>query len=230
MPAIEVRVLGGSLGLVAQLVRAPPCHGGGRGFKSHPGRMERKILAPGLIEYSNVFPESSDFIMLLEQANEWAAGEAAPSRYLKKDGAEMKRDVKTFFLPAVATSNIDKLVLKDWHKKFEAELSKCETDYLDYYVIDTVQSERSWLQFLKYEPGDSFSNHIDDVPESRRTLSGVYYFNDDYCNGELFFKHLDLTIKPSANSYFLFPSNWPYAHSAKEITCGIKYAMVNFLV
>ena len=25
-------------GPVAQLVRAPPCHGGGRGFESHPGR------------------------------------------------------------------------------------------------------------------------------------------------------------------------------------------------
>ena len=25
-------------GLVAQLVRAPPCHGGGRGFESLPGR------------------------------------------------------------------------------------------------------------------------------------------------------------------------------------------------
>ena len=27
-------------GPVAQLVRAPPCHGGGRGFESHPGRLE----------------------------------------------------------------------------------------------------------------------------------------------------------------------------------------------
>ena len=26
------------VGPVAQLVRAPPCHGGGRGFESHPGR------------------------------------------------------------------------------------------------------------------------------------------------------------------------------------------------
>ena len=25
-------------GLVAQLVRAPPCHGGGHGFEPHPGR------------------------------------------------------------------------------------------------------------------------------------------------------------------------------------------------
>ena len=27
-------------GPVAQLVRAPPCHGGGRGFESHPGRQK----------------------------------------------------------------------------------------------------------------------------------------------------------------------------------------------
>ncbi len=27
-----------SYGLVVQLVRTPPCHGGGRGFESHPGR------------------------------------------------------------------------------------------------------------------------------------------------------------------------------------------------
>ena len=26
-------------GLVVQLVRTPPCHGGGRGFESHPGRI-----------------------------------------------------------------------------------------------------------------------------------------------------------------------------------------------
>ena len=28
-------------GPVVQLVRTPPCHGGGRGFESHPGRHMR---------------------------------------------------------------------------------------------------------------------------------------------------------------------------------------------
>ena len=32
-------------GPVAQLVRAPPCHGGGRGFEPHPGRYNFGILA-----------------------------------------------------------------------------------------------------------------------------------------------------------------------------------------
>ena len=33
---------------MAQLVRAPPCHGGGRGFESHPGRL-KNILAFGIL-------------------------------------------------------------------------------------------------------------------------------------------------------------------------------------
>ena len=32
-------------GPVAQLVRAPPCHGGGRGFESHPGRLKQQLRA-----------------------------------------------------------------------------------------------------------------------------------------------------------------------------------------
>ena len=35
---LNTNVLSALDGLVAQLVRAPPCHGGGRGFESHPGR------------------------------------------------------------------------------------------------------------------------------------------------------------------------------------------------
>ena len=29
---------------MAQLVRAPPCHGGGRGFEPHPGRLSKFII------------------------------------------------------------------------------------------------------------------------------------------------------------------------------------------
>ena len=36
-------------GLVAQLVRAPPCHGGGRGFESHPGRFLNEYLECGIL-------------------------------------------------------------------------------------------------------------------------------------------------------------------------------------
>ena len=38
-----------SLGLVAQLVRAPPCHGGGRRFESDLGRLYGNIHVVGIL-------------------------------------------------------------------------------------------------------------------------------------------------------------------------------------
>ena len=38
-----------AIGLVAQLVRAPPCHGGGRGFEPHPGRLRKRKIIYGIL-------------------------------------------------------------------------------------------------------------------------------------------------------------------------------------
>ena len=42
-------VLKEQYGLVAQLVRAPPCHGGGRGFEPHPGRFYKYFIILGIL-------------------------------------------------------------------------------------------------------------------------------------------------------------------------------------
>jgi hypothetical protein len=189
--------------------------------------MEKKILAPGIICYYNIVPDSIEFVNLINNKFGWEQGVAAPSRYLKKDGSKMERLVETFFV--WEDDGRDSLELLAWKEKFLKDLSMAEKDYMDYYGVDTVSGDREWLQFLKYEQGGVFSSHIDDVPDAKRTLSGVYYFNEDYSGGELYFKHFNLEVKPEKNTYLVFPSNWPYAHEAKKITCGTKYAMVNFL-
>ena len=38
---------------VAQLVRAPPCHGGGRGFEPHPGRLQFTSADAGVAELAD---------------------------------------------------------------------------------------------------------------------------------------------------------------------------------
>ena len=40
-------------GPVAQLVRAPPCHGGGRGFEPHPGRLQFTSVDAGVAELAD---------------------------------------------------------------------------------------------------------------------------------------------------------------------------------
>ena len=60
---------------MAQLVRAPPCHGGGRGFESHPGRFLGILAQLGehlpykqrVIGSSPVGPIRADVAQLAEQ-------------------------------------------------------------------------------------------------------------------------------------------------------------------
>ena len=40
-------------GRLAQLVRAPPCHGGGRGFEPHPGRLQFTSADAGVAELAD---------------------------------------------------------------------------------------------------------------------------------------------------------------------------------
>src|SRR6186713_3608927 len=44
LPSRKLRELNGS---VVQLVRMPPCHGGGRGFESRPVRKNSEVAPPG---------------------------------------------------------------------------------------------------------------------------------------------------------------------------------------
>ena len=59
---------------MAQLVRAPPCHGGGRGFESHPGRFgilaqlgEHLPYKQRVIGSSPIGPIYADVAQLAEQ-------------------------------------------------------------------------------------------------------------------------------------------------------------------
>ena len=73
------------IGLVAQLVRAPPCHGGGRGFEPHPGRCYH-------------FPDDN----LLETAYNyiWGLSSAGRASALQAEGHRFE-PYRSHFLPQV---------------------------------------------------------------------------------------------------------------------------------
>lgn len=188
--------------------------------------LNKKLLAPGIMSYSGLLENSSALIDYINLNNSWIPGEAAPSRYVNRKPGEVRRSVGTFFLQPNTSGNSE---VDLWSDSMYRMVGGCAKDYMSQFDVSTVSSEKSkWLQVLKYSINDEFTDHIDDVPEARRQLSGVYYFNDDYVGGEIYFKHFDLTIKPLPDTYILFPSNWVYAHAARPVTAGTKYAMVNF--
>lgn len=103
---------------------------------------------------------------------------------------------------------------------------------------------RDWepLQLLHYGSGGHYIPHVDaetlytdeeglELWEKTldRDLSVVYFLNDDFAGGELFFPKLDLLIKPEAGALVCFPSDHNYIHGVKPVTTGHRYTVVTWM-
>lgn len=59
-------------------------------------------------------------------------------------------------------------------------------------------------------------------------LAGLFYLNDDYEGGELYFPHQNIEFKPKAGAAYFFPGDKNYIHGVREIKSGIRYVIPFF--
>lgn len=59
-------------------------------------------------------------------------------------------------------------------------------------------------------------------------IAGLFYVNDDYEGGELYFPKQNIQFKPKAGSAYFFPGDMNYIHGVTEIKSGIRYTVPFF--
>lgn len=59
-------------------------------------------------------------------------------------------------------------------------------------------------------------------------LAGLFYLNDDYEGGELYFPNQNIKIKPKPGAAYFFPGDKNYIHGVTEIKSGIRYVVPFF--
>ena len=59
-------------------------------------------------------------------------------------------------------------------------------------------------------------------------LAGLFYLNDEYEGGELFFPNQGLQFKPKVGAAYFFPGDMNYIHGITEITSGERYTVPFF--
>jgi predicted 2-oxoglutarate/Fe(II)-dependent dioxygenase YbiX len=109
-----------------------------------------------------------------------------------------------------------------------------------FYKVEVRDREPS--QILHYGVGGHYIPHVDaetlykddiglELWEKTldRDLSVVYFLNDDFSGGELFFPVLDLVIKPEAGMLVCFPSDHNYIHGVRPVTSGHRYTVVTWM-
>ena len=88
------------------------------------------------------------------------------------------------------------------------------------------------IDVLKYEKSGHYNYHTDHHRKLPRTLSLVFFINDNYEGGALSFctpneKH-EVKIEPKANKLVVFPSNFLYPHCVEPVKSGVRYSIVSW--
>ena len=92
-----------------------------------------------------------------------------------------------------------------------------------------IRSNLKEMQLLKYEKNGFYKTHIDHAAATPRTLSMVYFINDNYEDGNLFFnlpKNEEFKIEKKKNRCVIWPSNFLYPHRVEPVKTGTKYSLV----
>jgi hypothetical protein len=111
---------------------------------------------------------------------------------------------------------------------------KIEVD--NFFNVDTLPTNPAMVKWL---PGQLQMPHADkelhDGPDAGMPndfpwydLAGLFYLNDDYEGGELYFPNQGVQFKPKAGAAYFFPGDMNYIHGVTEIKSGIRYTVPFF--
>jgi prolyl 4-hydroxylase len=199
--------------------------------------MEYKEIGPGLRVYSNAVKDfddkSKDIRAMLESEDfEWH------DPRIIRDGQEVVdyhvRKLRTAAIEYDIAKNAPSEIKNKWEAikaRFGNILYNSFTPIEEHYKQDYAVHTRSHDVFsiLNYGEEEFFSNHLDDCLEFPRTISVIYYLNDDYDGGEIVFPRFGVEYKPNANELLVFPSSYVYNHSVNQVKNGRRYAVVSWL-
>ena len=105
-------------------------------------------------------------------------------------------------------------------------------DFLRIY-IDKLSTELNSKYYVRglllsiYEEGAYVEPHTDYTNKLVRDSLGIlFYFNDDFQGGEVYFSNYEFEYHPKKGSVLIFPCNdSQYEHGVKPIISGTRYTM-----
>ena len=82
-----------------------------------------------------------------------------------------------------------------------------------------------------YSSGGHFSKlHSErtSIKTLHRLFAFMTYLNDDFENGETFFEHYSLSVKPEKGKTLIWPAEWTHAHKGNVVNNGTKYIITGW--
>jgi Rps23 Pro-64 3,4-dihydroxylase Tpa1-like proline 4-hydroxylase len=184
--------------------------------------VNKKELIPGVVVYSDI-NDNLNFIDFIINSN--LLWQQSLSVINNEEVYDDKRTSKYIYIPHEQESNNS--IQENLRQKIINFSKEAEEDYKNEYEIQTKFHDG--YSILKYEKGDKCAEHIDNNEINPRTISTVWYLNEDYKGGEIYFPRFNLKYKPLKNELLIFPSFYVYNHEVLPVTEGTRYSIVSWL-
>ena len=191
----------------------------------------KEELAPGIVLYKGVWPDSAEFLKQVEQDVSgghlaWSQGKIIMGNDAVVDTNLREVNVLNHRPDNVPVTKESVIRKKTYSHLIRDKVEAVVEEYTAEYAIKILT--RDTPQFMQYEEGSFFDWHLDDGPTVERTVSFCFYMSTDYDGGEIEFKYFPVKHKPKANELIIFPSNYIYMHRVTPVTRGIRYAIVSW--
>lgn len=152
------------------------------------------------------------------------------------------KNVKDFAMLKFGTDDIEELlasgkyeITKNWADKIlevhHLEGAKAVTKGLRsiFAGFDNLEVNGGGM-LQRQQPGVPLVAHVDNHTDPSLDYAAVVYINDDYVDGEVFFEHKGVKLKPPAGVLLLFPTTEEYLHGVEAPGDGpIRYVIPSFI-
>jgi hypothetical protein len=156
---------------------------------------------------------------------------------------EYMSNLKSFCMEKFGRDDVDNLVAEgkfeitqNWNDKnlniakypFQREMLNRLDDLVQ--QIDSTIELSGFATIQRMQSGVELKSHTDQHTDPSIRYAAIIYLNDDYVDGELFFKNRDIELKPKPGVLALFPGDEEYEHGVRPVGPGpIRYVLVGFI-
>lgn len=93
---------------------------------------------------------------------------------------------------------------------------------------DNLNFVKWWDGYVQHPHADGENPDGSIHPFPWRAFGCVYYLNDDYDGGEIWFPNFGIEIKPKPNMLAFFPGDVAHLHGVRNTTNGVRYTLASF--
>jgi len=156
---------------------------------------------------------------------------------------EYMSNLKPFCLEKFGRDDVENLVAEglfeitqNWEDKnlniSKQSISATITERINNFIyqIEPDIACNGFGSIQRMQEGVELKCHTDQDTDPSIRYAAIIYLNNNYNDGQLFFKNKNLELKPEPGSLLLFPGNEDYHHGVRKVSSGpIRYVIVGFI-